>query len=145
MSLLPRPLKPSPSPHLEPLLVLVALEAKRQEIITEYLLLWLLLKTLHNPAEENGLNNDETRDRERSVKFTDPDGLQSLEVPAWAARLETSSDAAVANWARYKSKNSKTPSNVLEAEKSYLKFRISEEVAKLVLTQIRKRSTMSKT
>ena len=77
-------LTPSPDPHLVPLLVLTAIEAKRREIISEYLLLWFLFETPENsknPAEENALSNGLFELRERSVKFTDPSGLEVVDVP----------------------------------------------------------------
>ena len=72
--------KSSPDPHLVPLLVLTAIEAKRREIISEYLLFWFLFETPENsknPAEENALSNGLSELRERSVKFTDPTGLDT--------------------------------------------------------------------
>lgn len=70
--------KPSQNPLFEPLLALAAIEAKRREVITEYLLLWLVLESHENskkPAEENGLSDGLFELRERPLKFTDPSGL----------------------------------------------------------------------
>ncbi len=57
---------------------MAALEAQQREIISEYLLLWLLLEgpdNSQNPAEENALSNGLSELRERPLEFTDPTGL----------------------------------------------------------------------
>ena len=80
----PSPRKPSQNPLVNPLLLLVAVEQKRIEVVTDYLLFWLLIgessPSSENPAEEKALSNGQIEVRERRANFTDPTGLEASEV-----------------------------------------------------------------